>query len=403
VRSADDGSCMRVLLSCLQSVRRHEIPAYGFWREYFVEGCREAGVEVIEVPDVDWAEALTFPEGSAELVAWRSRTWERAVAFAKREQSSDRIDFFLGYLYPQQVEEAAVREMQRMGIPCVNFFCDNVREFRKVPAAYAPFDLHWVPEYEALPMYRQARLPHIHAAMPCWVPQHLRVLPDKEEGAAVFIGSADILRRNLFSEAIAAGADLALHGKGWIQSSGEAAPFRAKKDGFLATQTAFLCRHGLHGVRSKIVDKLFPLPEIGIPQSSVGRLLSPEDYVRVTKEAPVVLGASRVPSPARSLRNPLKYSRLRDIEAPMLGACYLTEYTEGLASLYNVGEDVESFGSADELASKLKELLSDSEKRRRLRISGQQKALSEHSVPATLAKIGFRLGVAFKPKRDPNI
>jgi hypothetical protein len=389
---------MRVLLSCLQSLRRHDIPAYGFWREYFVEGCREAGIEVLEVPDVDWAEGLTFPEGNAELASWRSRTWEKAVAFAKREQSSERIDLFLAYLYPQQVEEAAVREMQRIGIPCVNFFCDNVREFRKVPAAYAPFDLHWVPEYEALPMYQQARLPHIHAAMPCWVPQHLRVLPDKEEGAAVFIGSADILRRNLFSEAIAAGANLALHGKGWIQSSGEAAPFRAKTDGFLAKQTAFLRRHGLPGVRSKIVDKLFPLPERGIPQSSVGHLLSPDDYVRVTREAPVVLGVSRVPSPARPLRSPLKYSRLRDIEAPMLGACYLTEHTEGAASLYNLGEEVESYNSAGELAAKVGELLANPEKRRRLRVAGQRKALSEHSVPATLARIGSRLGALKRVK-----
>jgi hypothetical protein len=393
---------VRILVSCLQSLRRHDIPACGFWREYFLQGCREAGIEPLEVPGVDWAEGLTYREGTADLESWKNRTWEKTLSFVREEQSRGGVDFFLGYFYPQQVEVAAIKELQRTGIPCVNFFCDNVREFRRVPKAYRPFDLHWVPEYEALPMYRQARLPHIHAAMPCWIPKHLRVLPKKEEGPAVFIGSADILRRNLFSEAIAAGADLALHGKGWIQSSGEAAPFRAKKDGFLATQTAFLRRHGLHGVRSKIVDKLFPLPERGIPQSSVGHLLSPEDYVRVTKEAPVVLGASRVPSPARSLRNPLKYSRLRDIEAPMFGACYLTEHTEGLASLYNVGEDVESFSSADELASKLKELMSDSEKRRRLRIAGQQRALSEHSVPATLAKIGFRLGSPLKPKSDPT-
>ncbi len=368
-----------------------------------MEGCREAGMEPLEVPDVDWAEGLTYREGTAELESWKSRTWEKALSFARKEQSRGGVDFVLGYLYPQQVEESAIKELQRTGIPCVNFFCDNVREFRRVPKAYRPFDLHWVPEYEALPMYRRAGLPYIHSAMPCWVPKYLRSVPEKEEGLAVFIGSADILRRNLFSEAIAAGANIALHGKGWIHPSGDAPPFHARRKDFLATQSAFFLRHGLAGVCSKIVDKLLPLPAKSIPQSSAGRLLSPEDYVRVTREAPVVLGVSRVPSSARSLRNPLKYSRLRDIEAPMLGACYLTEHTEGLASLYNVGEDVESFGSADELASKVKELLSDSEKRRRLRIAGQQKALSEHSVPATLAKIGFRLGVAFKPKGDPNM
>ena len=68
------------------------------------------------------------------------------------------IHLFVGYFYPEQVEVSAIRELQRMGIPCVNFFCDNVREFVKPPAEYAPFALHWVPEFEALPMYREARI-----------------------------------------------------------------------------------------------------------------------------------------------------------------------------------------------------------------------------------------------------
>jgi hypothetical protein len=383
---------MRILLSCLQSLRRHDIPAYGFWREYFVEGCREAGAEVLEVPEVDWAEGLTHQAGSTQLQSWRGRTWERTLAFAKEHQAGGGINFFLGYLYPQQVEEAAVRDLQRMGIPCVNFFCDNIREFRRIPEAYRPFDLHWVPEYEALPMYRLAGLPYLHAAMPCWIPKHLRSVTEKEEGPAVFVGSADILRRNLFSEAIAAGANIALHGKGWAGSSGEAAALRAKDAGFLATQTAFFRRHGLCGVRSKVIDKVFPLPKRSIPRTNAGGLLSPEDYVRVTREAPVVLGINRVPSPARPLRSPLKYSRLRDIEAPMLGACYLTEHTEGICSLYNVGEEVESYSSAEELVDKLAELLANPEKRRRLRVAGQRKALFEHSVPATLARIGSDFG-----------
>ena len=55
---------MRVLLSCLQSQKRHPLPAYDFWRPYFVEGCREAGIECLEVPGVDWAEGVVYPPGA---------------------------------------------------------------------------------------------------------------------------------------------------------------------------------------------------------------------------------------------------------------------------------------------------------------------------------------------------
>lgn len=384
---------MRIILSCLQSLRRHDIPAYDFWRTYFVEGCREAEIEVLEVPGVDWAEGLTHAEESKELDSWRSRTWEKTLTFAKKEQERGGVDFFLAYLYPDQVDVSAVRELQGAGIPCVNFFCDNVREFRKVPAAYAPFDLHWVPEYEALPMYRGAGLPHIHAPMPCWVPEHYRSVANDENGPAVFIGSADILRENLFSEAMEVGADFAVYGRGWTKEGEAAVVGRQQSGSVLRNQYLYFRRHGLPGLASKILNKAWPLPRRQIPIVRTGKKLTQDDYVRLTRESPVVLGVSRVPSQLRPLRYPTKYSRLRDIEAPMLGACYLTEHTGGVAALYELGKEVETYGSAEELAEKLRQLLMDSDRRRALRLAGQSKSLSAHSLPATMGRIAARLGL----------
>lgn len=388
---------MRIILSCLQSLRRHDIPAYDFWRTYFVGGCREAGIEVLEVPDVDWAEGLTFAAETKALYAWRSRTWEKTLIFAKDKLESGGVDLFLGYLYPDQVEVAAVRELQRVGIPCVNFFCDNVREFRKVPASYAPFDLHWVPEYEALPMYRRAALPHIHAPMPCWVQQEHRTAAIEEKGGAVFIGSADLLRRSLLGEAMGLGAEFTVYGRGWSDNGNiKDLPAPERNGGVLRNQFLHFRRHGWPGLASKLCDKVWPPIQRKMPTSRMGKTISAEDYVRLTRESPVVLGVSRVPSALRPLRYPMKYPRLRDIEAPMLGACYLTEHTEGVAALYEVGKEIETYNSADELADKLKDLLGDPEKRANLRSAGQKKALREHSIAASLSKIADRLGISSK-------
>ena len=383
---------MRIILSCLQSLQRHDIPAYDFWRTYFVEGCREASIEVLEVPGVDWAEGLTHAEGSEELDAWRSRTWEKTLAFAKKEQGHGGVDFFLGYLYPEQLDVSAVRELQRAGIPCVNFFCDNVREFRKVPEVYAPFDLHWVPEFEALPMYRRASLPHIHAPMPCWVPERYRSIANEEKGPAVFIGSADVLRENLFSEAINAGAHFMVYGRGWIEGSETRLVGLEQSGGMLRNQYLHFRRHGFAGLASKLLDKVWSLPRRKIPVSQTGRTLNPEDYVRLTRESPVVLGVGRVPSPLRPLRYSMKYSRLRDIEAPMLGACYLTEHTEGVAALYELGKEVETYESTEELVHKLEDLATSPQKRQRLRSEGQRRALSSLTVAASLKRIWRRIG-----------
>src|SRR5262249_80835 len=157
----------------------HSLPAYDYWRPIFVQSFKEAGHEVLEVPAVDWAEGLTYPRG-AELDVWRARTWDVVLAYAGRERQRGPIDLFIGYLYPGQVEPSAIHELQRRGTPCVNFFCDNVREFRRVPAEYRAFALHWVPEFEALPLYAKAGLDCVHAPMPFWIPRALRVPPEKE-------------------------------------------------------------------------------------------------------------------------------------------------------------------------------------------------------------------------------
>jgi spore maturation protein CgeB len=75
----------------------------------------------------------------------------------------------------------------------------------------------------------------------------------------------------------------------------------------------------------------------------------------------------------------------------MLGACYLTEYTAGLSQLYELGTDMETYTNADELVYKCRELIASKNKRKELRMKGQQRALNSHSIPQSLQLIKTRL------------
>jgi hypothetical protein len=384
---------VRILLSCLQALRPRAIPAYEFWRNYFVRGCEEAGIDWVEVPGVDWAEGLALPPGEPRA-AWRARTWDAVLDFVRDERRRRPFDLFLGYLYPAQVEPGAVAELQRIGIPCVNFFCDNVREFRRVPAEYGGFALHWVPELEALPMYRDAGLPHVHAPMPCWVPPSYREPPVDETEPPTFIGSADVLRRHLLGHAMDCARDLVVRGPGWTSEAAAARgkawqrPFRWT----LTNQVHLLRTSGWLAFAHKLTDILWPLPLPAIDPARVWPPVFGDDYFRTTREAAVTVGVNRVPTYKSSSRRPLAYSRLRDIEAPMLGACYLTEWTAGLQELYEIGTEVECYRTPDELCSKLEELVKDKSRRRSMRERAQRRALTEHSVSRSLHRIRERLG-----------
>ena len=105
---------LRIFLCCQQSVQRHAVPAYSFWADYFRGALAEAGHTLIEAPACDWAAGLLSPEELA-AAGWADRTWTTAVEFLRREHACQPIDFFLSYLFPQQVLPAAIAEIRALG------------------------------------------------------------------------------------------------------------------------------------------------------------------------------------------------------------------------------------------------------------------------------------------------
>jgi hypothetical protein len=383
---------VRILVSCLQGPPGYTIPAYDFWRTYFKNGIEEAGHEFMEVEGADWVKVLILTDAE-ECAAWRATTWQKTLDFVRREHRIRPIDLFLSYFFPRQIDLTAIREIQRIGIPCVNFFCDNVREFRTIPKEFAVFDLHWVPETKGLEMYRAARIPHMWLPMPCWVPLEFRLPPSTETEMPTFIGRGDLMRQELLGRAFEAGANFQIRGAGWERNAESSSPSRASLITRLANQLDLFKNHGIASLYVKLINRLMPLDPLEMPVERLGPPVSNSEYIRLTRESKVTLGVSRVPTARYPNRNPLTYSRLRDLEAPMLGACYLTEWSPDLDRIYELGEEIEVYHSAGELAEKLNYLLSAPEKRRSLRMKGQRRALTSHSIPNSISKIWAALGI----------
>ena len=387
---------LRIFLCCQHSRRRHDVPAYSFWADYFRGGLSEAKHTWIEAPECDWAEGLISTDRTTTQ-AWQERTWSLAVEFLRREHARAPVDLFLAYLFPKQVLPAALSEIRALGIPCVNFFCDNVREFRSIPAEFNGFDLHWVPEYKGISLYRHANLPYLSAPMPCWVPPSLRAPIAAETSPITFVGTRDEQREALFAEAFALGLQADLRGTGWQQADTKSTkdiPRTRNPIERLRRQHHFAIQHGSRALIRKWMFALQARKPIDFDFSKSAKA-SPtgDDYWSVLRNSVVCIGVNRFPSLRRPFDQPGTYSRLRDIEAPMAGACYLTEWTEGLSELYDLTTEIETYRNAEELADRATELAADAKRRASLRKNGQRRALSDHSIPCTIAKIANRLGI----------
>jgi hypothetical protein len=328
--------------------------------------------------------------------AWRASTWERALAWIRTEHFSRPIDLFLSYLYPEQVEPGALRELRELGIPAVNFFCDNVRLFRSVPREFAGFALNWVPESGAAAMYARAGVSYISAPMACWVPPEYRSVPSVESLPPTFVGTRDVQRERLFERAFNCGLQMELRGTGWKSPKWEAqAPPSGKGAGLILNQVDFAMRHGWKALALKVGGRLFPAPKVMFDfsrKAASDRVGG--DYLAILRECRVCVGVNRFPDPSRPAGRPRSYSRLRDLEAPMAGAAYLTESAPGLEQLYDIGKEIEVYRSAEELAEKVAALDADTARRTKLRSEGQRRALSDHSISRTIDRIAERLGIS---------
>jgi hypothetical protein len=384
---------MRIFLSCLHALKPHPVPAYGFWEHYFRNALAEAGHEIVETPGVDWAEGLcAMPK--EERAQWLERTWTRTVDFLGDEHRRRPVHLFLGYLFPNQVDAGAVKSIRSMGIPTVNFFCDNMREFTRVPETFRAFDLHWVPEAGARSMYASEGVPFIYLPMPMWVPPGERVIPAAETPGVIFMGSHDELREDLLGRAVARGLDVRIFGAGWLGGAPAAPAADRSILRTLRNQADFVGSEGVSAWFRRNTQRYRKRAPRGWIEGRASPPLRSEDYQRVTRNAQVVVGINRCPSFRYPHSNPLRYSRLRDIEAPMLGACYLTETAPGLADLFEIGSEIEAYGEADELVEKARLLQGDPARRLRLRQNGQRRALADHTISRSLGRIAQTLGIS---------
>lgn len=385
---------MNIYLICQQSLVKYPLPAYEHWANYLRSGIQEAGYNVQEISNPHWAYGLNRLS-PPERKSWRSKEWQRTLEdIHALEQKGQRPDVILCYLFPEQTEAGAIQELRKRGYPVVNFFCDNVREYKKLPTEFGLFDLNWVPELDALPMYQKAGYKYIYRPMPMWVPNEYRTVSETERPGVSFIGSKDVQRVLLLNQVAGHLPELEVRGMGWNDNRGG---LRKNTDQSamekIMNQFEFIQKNGLAAWYRKIKYRsYYPEPNEAL-QKCFRTSPDYDQYYQYLREFQVTLGVNRYPSFNFPIDQPDTYSRLRDLEAPMIGACYLTEKAPGISDLFEEGKEILTYTSAEELVEQSKRLLGDASLRKRLRTEGQKRSLNDWSIPASLNAMLSSLGL----------
>jgi hypothetical protein len=339
-------------------------------------------------------------------------------AFRKAEP----VDLFFGYFYSSVVYPDTLDRIRQFGVPTVNFSCNNVHQFDLVRDIAAHFDVCVVPEQAAQADFRSvgARPVRIQLAAN---PRVYHPLPEPRQYDVTFVGQRYADRAELLNHLYASGVAVRAWGAGWQarkridvahlkaglalvederldgirrmvrQRLGRPGVLR-RKSRWASTSTSRSAPSDEHAPVAARNDVMTRNPTDWIDTSAFGgpRLLQ-RDLVRMFSQSRLSLGFATAGDSHRAARR-LTHLRLREFEAPMSGALYLTEDQPELAEYFTPGQEVLTYTDRDDLLDKARYYLAHQEQAERIRRAGLERARREHTWQHRFAELFTTLGLS---------
>lgn len=364
---------------------------YGnLWSGNFYPALRELGHEIVECK-VDLLPASRFMHIGCGFtpreIEIRGRITEQIIDEVKSAHRQRPIDLFLSYFYNAHFDPLGVDEIHRLGIPTVNFYCNSTYQFELVSAIAPRVRFSWHPEKNVRTRYLKA------GANPVWVqmaadPDVCHPIPNvARRRSACFVGQRYCDRDRWLATLARQSIPLDIYGSGWLPEknsehhNGKSYPTKLVSSANLGVFRKNIQQDGLLGGSIRTLRQGFYARE----SRRLWSLLKPhakgraDNLSEVLSSYEVVLNFSNVWADGRFGSRLIPHVRLRDFEAPMCRTCYLTGHTDEINEFYEVGREIDTYRTPEELVDKAKHYLRHSELAEKLRNAGYRRALHDHT------------------------
>jgi hypothetical protein len=329
----------------------------------------------------------------------KPRTNEKLLDAFRR---AGRVDLFYGYFYASVVYPETLETIRRSGVPTVNFSCNNVHQFDLVRSIAPHFDVCVVPEQAARADFLSvgARPVRIQLAAN---PRAYYPMPEPRQYDVTFVGQRYADRAELLHHLYTNGVAVRAWGAGWqVSKRLDVAQLKAglalvedeRWDG--VTRMARQCVRSLYKRAPRTESTAGDAAgagDVAIATAAFGgpRLLQ-HDLVRLFSQSRLSLGFATAGDSHRAARR-LTHLRLREFEAPMSGALYLTEDQPELAEYFTPGREVLTYVDRDDLLDKARYYLTHQEQAERVRRAGLERARREHTWQHRFTELFATLGL----------
>jgi spore maturation protein CgeB len=384
----------------------------GLWSSNFYPALRELNCEIVE-SQTDLLPTSRFmsiaDDFTPEEEVMRAQTTERIVDEIREAKRNGPVHLFLSYFYNAHFDATGFDEIRRLGIPSVNFYCNNIHQFAQVAAVAAHADFSWHPERGAREFYLSI------GANPVWVqmgadPKLCHPVEGMQrQPKACFVGQRYADRDRWLLALVEAGIPVDIYGAGWRADDArhawctpeEAAYFGRRQfhpgtiGSYLQLVSTQVQRDGVfRAVRRLAMQAGYRRETRRIAQTLRPRIMGTAgDLASVFANYEICLNFSNVWADGRAGSALISHVRLRDFEAPMSRSCYLTGHNDEITECYVVGKEVDTYSDKLEMVDKTRFYLAKPTAAERLRVAGYCRALRDHTWTQRFKELFGKIGL----------
>jgi spore maturation protein CgeB len=265
-----------------------------------------------------------------------------------------------------------------------------VHQFDLVRDIAPHFDACIVPERAALPDFLRvgARALRIQLAAN---PNVYRPYPEPRRYDVAFVGQRYADRAQFLDHLFRHGVNVRAWGAGWQ-------PRKRLDVPTVKSALALVEDERLDGLRRMLRPRTAPTPNGNLTHDTIdtsaygGPRLLHRDLVRMFSQSRISLGFATAGASHLGGQR-LTHLRLREFEAPMSGALYLTERQPELEEYFVPGQEVLTYADRDELLDQVRHYLAHPEHAERIRRNGLLRARRDHTWQRRFQELFAALGL----------
>lgn len=361
------------------------------WLRNLNEPLLELGHEAILFPADDGRRAMQQRNSAARAVFSQKLLDTFRVVHAKKP-----FDMFFAYLMDGMIETGVIDEIRRVGVPTCNFSCNNTHQFNLVAELSPHFDYNLHSEKDTAEKFRAI------GANPIWFPMaanpkyyHPYDVPRTLD--VTFVGQCYARRPYYIWHLLENSVNVQVFGPGWLLKPDKPLlrrPVRwARRTKLLLQAMIAFSPRNRHRFSAQVAD--IDLRD-GLRQKYSAHLhvpLTDDEMIRKFSESKISLGFLEVYDAHNPEELIKQHLHLREFEAPMSGALYLTGWCEELAEFYEIDKEVVVYRSEHELLDKVQFYSKHPNQADRVRRAGHQRALADHTYQKRFKYLFAQLGI----------